>query len=572
MTVANSPTSTPDTHLESDTLYAIIGVVGSSPSLDRVLNGVVDLLTQATACHACFVYILQGDRLRLRAASRPFAHLVGRVEMGRHEGVAGWVAREGRPEFIRDDALTDPRMKYVPEMQEERFQSLAAVPIPARSGETLGVVVLHTVAPHEFEEGVITLLTHTASLVAGAVENAALYEDARRRVERLAELSRLGQRIAAVVRREELYRTVTGGVRSLLACGSAELYLLDDATGALERTAADPHDGASQATTALLELLRRRSSTDQTVVARVAAGDDELGVLVASDCERAGPEADELLQAVANQLAVAQKKAELIERLTAENLVRDLFGAMEAGATDVAEAWARAAGCDLMLRHMVVHLETPSAETRPWPAVAERAEARLRRLHPAALADEGHTYLRALVPLAPGADPADVERALNDLASAERLHAGLSGVRLGVQDGRESLREAADAAQIAGALLRGRGGALRYRDLGTYKYLVRLPLDEAPHDRHCSVVERLMAYDRRRRSHLVDTLQQYLQQRGSIATTAKALYIHPNTLRQRLGRIEKLCDLRLAEEDLLSLDIATKLVRLRAAAAEDART
>ena len=102
MTVANSHTSTPDTHLESDTLYAIIGVVGSSPSLDGVLNGVVDLLTEATACHACFVYILQGDRLRLRAASRPFAHLVGQVEMGRHEGVAGWVAREGRPEFIRE--------------------------------------------------------------------------------------------------------------------------------------------------------------------------------------------------------------------------------------------------------------------------------------------------------------------------------------------------------------------------------------------------------------------------------------------------------------------------------------
>jgi DNA-binding PucR family transcriptional regulator len=139
-------------------------------------------------------------------------------------------------------------------------------------------------------------------------------------------------------------------------------------------------------------------------------------------------------------------------------------------------------------------------------------------------------------------------------------------VRPGVQDGRRSLREATDAAQIAAALLRGRGGAMRYRELGTYRYLVRLPLDEALEDHHCAAVERLMAYDRRRRAHLVDTLEQYLRERGSIVTTARALFIHPNTLRQRLGRIEKLSGMRLADEDLISLDIATKLVRLRAAA------
>ena len=197
--------------------------------------------------------------------------------------------------------------------------------------------------------------------------------------------------------------------------------------------------------------------------------------------------------------------------------------------------------------------------------MAERAEARLRRLHPAVLVDVGRRHLRALVPLRADEDAAEVERALDDLAAAERLHGGLSGARPGVQDGSDGLREAADATRIAGALMPGRGGALRYGDLGTYKYLVRLPLDERPNDRLCTAIERLAAYDRRRRSHLVATLEQYLRERGSIATTAKALYVHPNTLRQRLGRIEKLTGLRLADEDLVSLDIATKLVRLRAA-------
>ena len=45
----------------------------------------------------------------------------------------------------------------------------------------------------------------------------------------------------------------------------------------------------------------------------------------------------------------------------------------------------------------------------------------------------------------------------------------------------------------------------------------------------------------------------------------RKLFIHANTLRQRLDRIEKLTGLDLATEDLLSLELAVKLVRLRRA-------
>jgi GAF domain-containing protein len=563
--------------LQSETLYAVIGVVASAPDLDRVLERIVDLLSEATDCHACFVYLRDGDRLRLRAASRIYAHLVGRVDMGLDEGLAGWVARNGTPEFIRDHAMADPRMKYFPAIEEERFQSIVAVPIPARSGSAIGTVVLHTEAPREFDEGVLTFLAHTASLVAGAIENARLYEDTRRRVEALTRLSSLSQAIAAVDGREDLFRVVTEGVRDLLRCEGCQLYLLDPATGRLELAASDPPGRRSswrgaEGTSVLLDMLRRRGPAPTgggtTLVAPVAAGDEHLGALVATRARPAfGQEADELLRAVANQLAVALHKAELIERLTAENIVRDLFEALASGATDVAEARARAAGCDLGRRHVLLHVEAVQGhgDPRPWPAVAERTEARLRRLAPGALCDAGRESVRALVPLRAGSDDADreeLERALAELGAAERVLIGVSTMRRGVSEGDRSLREAADAAHIARALMRG-GGALAYADLGAYKYLVRLPLDEAPHDRHCEAVERLVEYDRRRRSQLVATLEQYLRDRRSIATTARALYIHPNTLRQRMDRIEKLSGLTLAEEDLLSLELAVKLVRLR---------
>ncbi|MBA2517413.1 MAG: GAF domain-containing protein [Solirubrobacterales bacterium] len=560
--------------LESDTLYALIRVVASSPNLDRVLDGVVDILTEATRCHACFVYLCDRERLCLRAASPVYRHLVGELEFGLDEGLAGWVARNRSPAFIRENAMADPRMKYVPEIEEERFESIVAVPVPARSGETIGVVVLHTEAPREFDEDALSFLVHTASLVAGAIENAQLYEIAGRRVQTLTRLSALSQEIAGVASREELYSAVTGGVRQLLGCDACRLYLLDPATGRLELAAADPagepSPWPSEGGGVLLDLLRRSEGASPLMAAPVTAGDEDLGVLaVAATAARSlGEGDDELLRGVGHQLAVALKKAELIERLTAENVVRDLFEAVEAELSDVAEARARVAGCDLARRHVFVQVEASGGndDSRPWPAVADRAEARLRRLAPGAVCDAGRDSVRAMLPLRQGPVEeafAELSDALREIGAAERLLIGVSGQRRGVVDGSRSLSEAGDAARIARALVRG-GGALAYSDLGAYRYLVRLPTGEVPDDRHDAAVARLVEYDRSRRSELVSTLEQYLRDRRS-SVTARALYIHPNTLRQRLDRIEKLSGLDLAREDLMSLELAVKLANLRSA-------
>ena len=547
--------------LESDTLYAIIAAAGSSADLSRVLDGIVRLLTEATDCHACFVYIRDGDRLRMRAASAVYAHLVGRIELGLDEGLTGWVARQGRPAFIRDDALADPRMKYVPELEEERFQSMVAVPVPARSGEVIGVVVLHTVAPREFDEDVLNFLTHTASLVAGAIENARLYEAAQRRVDALTGLSALSQRIVAAADREELYVVVTEGVRRVLACDACQLHLRSSDDERLEVVASDPAEVSAEA----------------TVQRRAELRDDghELGALVALSTGAGHAEDDELLQAVANQLVLALRKAELIERLTAENLVRDLFEALAADARDVAQARARAAGCDLDRPQVFLQARPVTDEgARPWPEVADRVEARLRTMDPGALCDAGREALRALIPLSPTAgddDVARLRRSLHELGAAEGVIIGVSALRHGARNARDAMREAGEAMRIAAALS-PTGGAMGYEDLGAYRYLVHLPLDAAPRDRLYLGVQRLVEYDERRRTQLVPTLEQYLGDRRSSATTARKLFIHPNTLRQRLDRIEKVSGLDLVEEDLLSLELAVKLVHLRRATDRDRDT
>jgi DNA-binding PucR family transcriptional regulator len=53
-----------------------------------------------------------------------------------------------------------------------------------------------------------------------------------------------------------------------------------------------------------------------------------------------------------------------------------------------------------------------------------------------------------------------------------------------------------------------------------------------------------------------------------VTASARALYIHPNTVRQRLDRIERVSGLHLPKEDLLSLELALKLARLHRLRAE----
>ena len=138
---------------------------------------------------------------------------------------------------------------------------------------------------------------------------------------------------------------------------------------------------------------------------------------------------------------------------------------------------------------------------------------------------------------------------------------GVSEIRRGSGEAPRAYREARDAATIARALL-GDGGAIAYSEVGAYRYLVQIGADEAPRDRMRTAVDELIAYDQKRRTALLDTLERYLSERRSVIESARALYIHPNTLRQRLGRIEELTGLRLDEDDLLSLELAIKLARL----------
>lgn len=489
----------------------------------------------------------------LRAASSPYSHLVGRIALEQGEGLAWWAAEHGEPAFIRERALDDPRVKFVPELEEERFQSLVCVPILAHDSEPIGVISLHTEAPREFTEAEAAVLVSTASLVAGAIENARLYEETRRRVSELEHLTQLGETIARSETLDELLPAVVARALDLLNATASHVYLLDAGTEELILRASAPPDAEARKAIGLSELGPElaRSGRSARVAVPLVANDELLGLILAE-----GTSEVDLARAAANQTAVALKKIELIERLTEKNLIKDFFEELSGGrAVGDLDARALRLGFDFEVRYLVVAASPPD----------ENLERALRSLAPGSLFDRRDELLRALlrVPSRGEAHILDgIRRIESKLETPVSLGvsnpcAGLASFPAGFEEARHAL--------LGRTVLGGKPGVMTYDELGPYKYLLRMSFDVGVRDVHRDAVALLADYDRQRSTSLLRTLEEFLRRRGNISATAEALYVHPNTLRQRLRRIMELTGIDLRKDDWLMVEIAVKMVKLQEA-------
>jgi two-component system NarL family sensor kinase len=155
-------------------LRGMIAALTSDGELEAVLGSVIDLVTDATGGDVCVLYLWDEaqERLVLRAASPPLQNAVGEVRLRLREGVTGWVGEHRQVVVIPEDKWADPRYKYFPELQGERYTSMISVPLIARSGSLLGVFNVHARGRRDHDLDVLKL---TGSLVAGAVEHADLF-------------------------------------------------------------------------------------------------------------------------------------------------------------------------------------------------------------------------------------------------------------------------------------------------------------------------------------------------------------------------------------------------------------
>jgi GAF domain-containing protein len=115
-----------------------------------------------------------------------------------------------------------------------------AIPVLGKRGDPIGAFTLHTVAPREFTDAEVEFLVTSASLVAGAIENARLYDESRQRVHELEHLTELAEAAAAADTLDALGPEVVGRSRDLLSAPTACLYLLDPEGATTARWSALP--------------------------------------------------------------------------------------------------------------------------------------------------------------------------------------------------------------------------------------------------------------------------------------------------------------------------------------------
>ena len=274
-------------------LTETIAAVNSSLDLQEVLELVASKVADALGTDACFVYLYdeRADELVLRATHGTRVEELTRTpRMRPGEGITGVAAVERAPVMIPSQAHLDPRFKLFPNLPEDEYESILAVPILAR--DTLeGALNVRTREAREFTEDEIELLVAIASQVAQTIEHARLYERAQRRVSELEALARISEAVSESLYLEEsLEAIVKTTMESLRATGAA--LVLEDG-----KIAWPEGRGGAYAVRLPLRWKRR-----------------QIGELV---CDRDTPFSDDdraLLEAIAHHAAVALEHGRAVMR------------------------------------------------------------------------------------------------------------------------------------------------------------------------------------------------------------------------------------------------------------------
>jgi putative nucleotidyltransferase with HDIG domain len=162
---------------ELSALYAISESFQSAPSeADDLFQRIVQMAADATEAKRASLMLVDDETedLVIKAARGmpPEVQRETRLPLG--QGIAGRVAVQGRPLFIRD--IRESGWADCAEFGRYRTTSLISVPVLIR-GEVFGVLnVADKAAEGEFLEEDLTLLSALAQKAALAIENQALYE------------------------------------------------------------------------------------------------------------------------------------------------------------------------------------------------------------------------------------------------------------------------------------------------------------------------------------------------------------------------------------------------------------
>jgi sigma-B regulation protein RsbU (phosphoserine phosphatase) len=172
------------------TLYEIGKETASILDLDELLHRVAEVVKRVIDYEMFGILLLDeaaGELVLREAVSYGAPQGKTRIKLG--EGLCGTAAVTKQPILV-GDVREDPR--YLPLIAETRSELV--VPL-LHKDRVVGVFDLESSALHRFTEEHVKVLTPLASQVAGAIENARLISELRRREDRLEKELTIAQRV-----------------------------------------------------------------------------------------------------------------------------------------------------------------------------------------------------------------------------------------------------------------------------------------------------------------------------------------------------------------------------------------
>ncbi|MFF7276961.1 GAF domain-containing protein [Streptomyces griseorubiginosus] len=545
--------------------------------LDAVLRAIVQRARSLLGTDVAYLSLhdpARGDTY-MRVTEGSVAARFQQLRLGMGEGLGGLVAQTARP-YVTDDYFKDDRFQHTltidSGVRDEGLVAILGVPLTL-GHHVIGVLFAADRRARVFEREQIALLGSFAALAAAAIDTANLLTETRSALTELERANEIIRDRSGVIERasdvhDRLAELVLrgGGVHDVAAAVSE---ILD---GTVEFTEIAPAEALE---TSRAEGHAVRHEDDW--IAAVAAGGELLGALVLRGHPGLDPVDQRTLERAAmvtSLLLLARRSASEAEQRVRGELLDDLLDARDRDPRLLRERAARLEA-DLDATHVVLaaRLDGPAADAdqeaaarrRLWSAASHLAATR----HGLAAARDGGTVL--LLPLAAGDTATELaRRTAGHLGTAvhEAVTVGASApvrdlavhpdaVAAAYAEGRRCL----DALRLLGRS--GDGAAAE--DFGFLGLLLAGDRDIAGFvDR---TIGRVVAYDDRRGTDLLRTLDAYFACGMSPARTKDELHVHVNTVAQRLERVG-----RLLGEDwqnparALEIQLALRLHRLSASA------
>ena len=307
-------------------LHEVTQLASSARDWDEMLRIVIDRTTDAMAVEVSSLYLLERREgiLRLVATNGLNRRFIGKATLRVGEGITGWVANARVPAAARS-VRADPRFKWIPGVDEDRFTSMLSVPLLIHE-EIVGVVNVQSVAERPFDKGEIEFLQTIANQVAGIIEKGRLQRESERKLREMSALFEVSNVLTSTLELDEVLSLIVDRLVRVYP-GSAGIIVLRDGDDLRER-ARSGDSGKTTTQAARQAVMEARPIVSPHHIALpLLAGERLLGAVALRVPEGTEMEAEEVafVGALANQAALAIDKASLyaLERETTASL-RDL--------------------------------------------------------------------------------------------------------------------------------------------------------------------------------------------------------------------------------------------------------